>query len=135
MVLNYYLDAFRFHYSDFEGRARRSEYWYFVLFDILTIFILLFLFILSEVQYSFILIVIYFLASLVPRIAINVRRLHDIGKSGWYIFISVVPVIGGIWRLVLLVTDSQDGENEYGPNPKGIGNQSAEDDLIQNIGQ
>jgi uncharacterized membrane protein YhaH (DUF805 family) len=59
------------------------------------------------------------LAVLVPSLAVMIRRLHDIGKSGWWFFISFIPLIGSIWLLVLLVTDSQPGENQYGPNPKG----------------
>lgn len=133
MAFNYFLDAFRYNYANFEGRARRSEYWFFRLFDFLAILALIFLFIISEIKYSFIFLIIYILASIVPRIAIEIRRMHDIGKSGWFILVAVIPVIGGIWRLVLLATDSQDGENEYGPNPKGISNN--DDSIIQNIGQ
>ena len=61
---------------------------------------------------------LYTLAVLLPGLAVLVRRLHDIGKSGWWIFISLVPLIGSIVLLVFLATDSQPGENQYGPNPK-----------------
>ncbi len=63
---------------------------------------------------------LYTLAVLLPGIAVAVRRLHDIGKSGWWILISLVPIIGGIWLIVLLATDSEPIENEYGPNPKAL---------------
>jgi len=63
---------------------------------------------------------LYVLAMLLPGLAVSIRRLHDIGKSGWYIFISLVPFIGGIWLFVLLVTDSEPLANEYGPNPKDV---------------
>ena len=63
---------------------------------------------------------IYLLAIILPSLAVAVRRLHDIGKSGWMILISLIPLIGGIWLLVLLVTDSNSGDNQYGPNPKEI---------------
>lgn len=63
---------------------------------------------------------IYLLAIILPSLAVAVRRLHDIGKSGWMILISLIPLIGGIWLLVLLVTDSNPGDNQYGPNPKEI---------------
>ena len=63
---------------------------------------------------------IYLLAIILPSLAVAVRRLHDIGKSGWMILISLIPLIGGIWLLVLLVTDSNPGNNQYGPNPKEI---------------
>ena len=65
-----------------------------------------------------ILTLIYLLGMLVPTLAVTVRRLHDMGKSGWWYFITLVPLIGGIWLIVLLVSDSQPGANAWGPNPK-----------------
>ena len=61
---------------------------------------------------------LYVLAMLLPSLAVSVRRLHDIGKSGWMVLISLIPIIGSIWLLILFVTDGQVGENEYGLNPK-----------------
>ncbi|MDY0077004.1 MAG: DUF805 domain-containing protein [Bacteroidales bacterium] len=61
---------------------------------------------------------IYSLALIIPSLAVAVRRLHDVGKSGWMILIGLIPLIGFIWLLVLMVTDSKPGENQYGPNPK-----------------
>ena len=61
---------------------------------------------------------IYALAVFIPALAVAVRRLHDVGKSGWWFFIIFVPLVGSIWYIVLVVTDSQPGENEYGLNPK-----------------
>lgn len=61
---------------------------------------------------------IYSLAVLVPCLAVTARRLHDMGKSGWMMLVALIPVIGVIWLLVLLVTDSQAGENQWGQNPK-----------------
>lgn len=136
MAFNYYLNAFRFHYADFEGRARRSEYWYFTLFNIIISYGLMGMMFLGEGMYfMYFVSVLYSLASLIPSLAVAVRRLHDIGKSGWYFLVFLIPVAGIIWLLVLLVTNSQDGENEYGPNPKGIGNNNNDDSMIQNIGQ
>ena len=63
---------------------------------------------------------IYYLAVLIPNIAVSVRRLHDTNHSGWWLLIGLVPIIGFIVLLVFLVRDSQAGENQYGPNPKGI---------------
>jgi len=63
--------------------------------------------------------ILYALAVFVPGLAVSVRRLHDIGKSGWYYFIILIPIAGPIWFLVLMCTDSQPGDNQYGPNPKG----------------
>ncbi len=69
------------------------------------------------VPYGFIY-MLYALAVLIPGLAVAVRRLHDIGKSGWWILISLIPLIEGIWLLVLLVTDSEAGSNKWGANPK-----------------
>ena len=63
---------------------------------------------------------LYALAMLIPGLAVAVRRLHDVGKSGWMILIALIPLIGAIWLLVLMVTDSNAGENQYGQNPKEI---------------
>lgn len=61
---------------------------------------------------------LYILAVLVPGLAVSVRRMHDIGKSGWMILIGLIPIIGYIWLLILCCFDSQPGENRYGVNPK-----------------
>lgn len=63
---------------------------------------------------------LYGLTVLIPGLAVAVRRLHDIGKSGWMILITIIPLIGAIWLLVLLMTDSNPGENEYGHNRKEV---------------
>jgi uncharacterized membrane protein YhaH (DUF805 family) len=63
---------------------------------------------------------LYGLAVLIPSLALVIRRLHDIGKSGWWFFIGAIPLIGGFWLLLLMLTDSQPGDNQYGPNPKMI---------------
>ena len=65
---------------------------------------------------------LYFLAVLIPSLAVAVRRLHDIGKSGWFFLICLIPIVGSIWLLVLMCIDSIPGPNQYGINPKGIGN-------------
>lgn len=98
----------------FEGRARRSEYWYFVLFVAIVTSVLGFLL----GQDSGITRVISIALSL-ATISVGVRRLHDIGKSGWWYLLYLVPLIGWIVLLVWNVKDSQPGDNQYGPNPKG----------------
>ncbi len=75
--------------------------------------------------------IIYLLVVLIPGLAVLVRRLHDIGKSGWWFLIVLIPFIGNIWLLVLLAKDSTDGSNEYGPNPKGVGNDDAADHIVE----
>jgi uncharacterized membrane protein YhaH (DUF805 family) len=110
-------------YAEFEGRARRKEYWFFILFEVL---ILIVLFILSIIlgQVSSILGTIfgllYFAASLgllVPALAVGVRRLHDTGRSGWWLLIAFVPLVS-IALIVFMCFDSEPGDNQYGPNPK-----------------
>lgn len=119
--MNWYLKALR-QYADFSGRARRKEYWLFSLFNLLFLIVagvadnLLGLTILYLPYGAFYF--LYAFAVFVPGLAVVVRRLHDIGKSGWMILISLIPIVGTIWLLVLLCTDSEEGDNEYGSCPK-----------------
>lgn len=113
------------NYANFSGRARRSEYWYFQLVNFLIqipLIVLLLVFALNEsaagAMILGILLVLYVLAMFIPTLAVLVRRLHDSNKSGWYYFVSLIPFIGGIWLLILLFSDSDQGDNDYGPNPK-----------------
>ena len=100
------------NYANFDGRARRSEYWYFILFN--TIFALITATVIPELY------LVYVIAIILPSLAVAVRRLHDIGKSGGWLFISFVPIIGGIWLLVLLATEGDSEYNEFGSDPKEI---------------
>lgn len=106
-------------YATFSGRARRSEYWYFVLLTLIVSFVTG---ILSEILGNFgtTLAGLWELAVLVPTLAVVWRRLHDIGKSGGWYFIFLIPLVGWIILLVWLCRDSQPGDNQYGPNPKGF---------------
>ena len=107
-------------YATFSGRARRSEYWYFVLLQVIVTAVLNGLYSATEsVAFSAIL-VLFDLALLVPSLAVCWRRLHDIGKSGGYYFFVLIPLVGWILLLVWMCQDSQPGENQYGPNPKGM---------------
>lgn len=121
--MNWYLKVLR-QYADFDGRARRMEYWMFTLINFLISMVLylpaLYLMMDSENPAFLSIYMIYSLALLVPSIAVMVRRLHDVGKSGWYVLISFIPIVGAIWLLILLFTDSDSGSNEYGPNPKTV---------------
>lgn len=109
-------------YVTFDGRARRKEYWMFALFNLIFALVAMILDnvlgLANENTGYGILYTLYGLAVLLPGLAVAVRRLHDIGKSGWWLFIALIPLIGAIWLLVLTVTDSQPGDNQYGPNPK-----------------
>jgi uncharacterized membrane protein YhaH (DUF805 family) len=120
--MNEYLSVLK-NYAKFDGRARRREFWMFVLFNaiagivagILDRALNLTFSPMSPYGYIY---AAYSLAVLVPSIAVAIRRLHDIGKSGWWLLIVFVPIIGGIWLLVLLVTKGQSGSNAYGADPK-----------------
>jgi len=121
--MEWYLKVLK-QYVDFEGRARRKEYWMFALFNIIFLIAAAVLdnllgTAIDGVGYG-LLYFLYALAVFLPGLAVGVRRLHDIGKSGWMLLIALIPIIGGIWLLVLLVTDSVFGENEYGQNPKEV---------------
>ncbi len=121
--MNLYITALK-KYAVFDGRARRKEYWMFTLFYIIFFIVAMVLDVLlgtDSGDLGFISISgLYMLALLLPSWAVTVRRLHDVGKSGWWIFIKLVPIIGEILLFILLVTDSQPGENQYGPNPKAV---------------
>jgi uncharacterized membrane protein YhaH (DUF805 family) len=102
------------NYANFEGRARRSEYWWFFLFNIILSIIttMIDISILQKgVNDVGIVNTILSLALLLPSIAVGVRRMHDLGKSGWFILIP-------IYNIILFCTNGQDGTNEYGPDPK-----------------
>lgn len=126
--MDWYLKALK-QYATFEGRARRKEYWFFALFNFLILVGLSLLDMMfgvySEEVGLGLLSTLYWLVIIVPSIAVGVRRLHDIGKSGWWLLIGVIPLIGAIVLLVFAVLDSQPGANEYGPNPKGLGEAAA----------
>lgn len=100
-------------YADFRGRARRSEYWYFALFNGIISFLLTFLG-RGAIMVSY----VYALAVFIPSLAVCVRRLHDLGKNGWSYLIVLIPVFGWIWIIIQFCTDSQPGENQWGINPK-----------------
>lgn len=116
--MNWYLKVLK-QYADFNGRARHQEYWMFVLinaaisFGATLIGGLLGVGTLLQLVYSF--------AVLVPTIAVGVRRLHDIGKSGWMLLVSFIPIAGIIWILVLLAKEGEVQPNQWGDNPK-LGN-------------
>lgn len=105
-------------YATFSGRARRSEYWYFTLFNFIISLVLSILFNASGLKFFQILSSLWSLAVLVPGLAVAVRRLHDIGKPGPWILIALVPIVGWILLIVWYCKDSDPGENDYGPNPK-----------------
>lgn len=104
-------------YATFSGRATLSEYWWFVLFWYAIILCAVLLGVATGIDKPILaLIGIFGAISFIPIVALRVRRLHDIGKSGWWIFLGLVPYIGGFILFLFSVIGS-DGENEYGPDP------------------
>ncbi len=126
----YFLDTLKYRYAQFHGRASRSEFWYFMLFYLLIDIVLVFIDLLivdpmlgitpDQAGQGGVLEIIFALAMLIPSIALAVRRLHDIGKSGWWYLIGFIPLVGALVLLYFFVLDSQPGTNQYGPNPKGV---------------
>ena len=120
--MEWYLKVLR-QYVDFDGRARRTEFWMFVLFS--TIIAIVLGVIDSLLGWTFVagttsgwLGLIYSLAVLLPSLGVSVRRLHDTGRSGWWLLIGLIPVIGGIVLIVFCATPGNVGANSYGPDPK-----------------
>lgn len=113
--MEWYLAVLK-NYAGFSGRARRKEYWMFLLFNMIIALVLGFI----EGLFGSpgILGSIYSLAVLVPSIAVSMRRLHDTGRSGWWMLIGFVPLIGAAVLLIFFVQDSMQGSNQYGPSPK-----------------
>ncbi|WP_270181326.1 DUF805 domain-containing protein [Alkalihalobacillus sp. CinArs1] len=112
--MSWYLKVLK-DYVNFKGRARRKEYWMFFLVHV--IICVLLSWIQTAADMGVALTSIYTLAVFLPSLAVTVRRLHDTGKSGWWVLISLIPIIGSIILIVFLVLDSED-ENKYGSSPK-----------------
>ena len=112
-------------YAQFSGRATRSEYWFFYLFNLIitsAIYVVLFVFLSASdfwgAMLSFALMIMYLIAFLVPNISVAVRRLHDIGRSGWWLLIGLIPYIGAVVLFVLFILDSQPCDNRFGLAPQ-----------------
>ena len=124
--MEWYLKVLKENYANFDGRARRSEYWYFMLFNVIISIVLNILAgVFGSISGTLAMIVsgiagLYSLAVLVPGIAVGVRRLHDTGKSGWLMLLGLVP-IANFYLIYLLAIEGTPGDNEFGSNPKMIG--------------
>ncbi len=114
--MNWYLTVLK-RYTVFSGRAARTEFWMFTLFNVIVSVVL------TAVDMGLglgaLLSSLYSLAVLLPSLGVAIRRLHDTGRSGWWLFIVLIPLIGVIVLLVFYIQDSQAGDNQHGPNPKG----------------
>ena len=119
--MNWYLEVLK-KYAVFSGRARRKEYWFFVLFNIIIGLVLGFIDgVIGSASAEAgvgLLYGIYTLAILIPSIAVGVRRLHDTDRSGWWLLIGLIPLIGAIVLLVFMVQGGKPGANQYGADPK-----------------
>jgi uncharacterized membrane protein YhaH (DUF805 family) len=118
--MNWYLEVLK-KYAVFDGRARRKEYWMFSLVNMIIGFVLGLIEGFAGGGVSDgpgVLGTIYTLAVFIPAIAVAVRRLHDTDRSGWWLLIGLIPLIGIIALIVFMVLDSEPGDNQYGPNPK-----------------
>lgn len=112
--MNWYLKVLK-QYADFNGRARRTEYWMFVLCNVIISVVLA---VVAGIIRMPLLPSLYSLAILVPGIAVSVRRMHDLGKSGWVLLFGLIPLIGGILLLIWAATEGTRGSNPFGPDPK-----------------
>ena len=141
--MKWFIKAFR-QYADFSGRASRQEFWMFVLFNLL--FAMAWAFVAGlltgllgdsfdhdsdRLIFMYKLIAIYYAVTTVPAMAVGVRRLHDTGRSGWWMLIGLVPLVGGIWLIVLMCSDDNPGDNRYGSPPDGTTGNVPKYDLRQ----
>ena len=133
--MNWYLKVVKENYINFKGRARRKEYWIYGLIHSAILILLLMLdkilgltftseiegwdgeMIILDSGYGY-LTSIYLISTILPSIGVTIRRLHDIGKSAWFILINFIPFFGSIYFLIVMIKDSQKDENKYGTSPK-----------------
>ncbi|MYS11684.1 DUF805 domain-containing protein [Streptomyces sp. SID6041] len=112
--MNWYLDVIK-KYAVFSGRARRKEFWMFQLFNFIISIVLVAIG--TALDFS-LLSTIYSLAVLLPSLGVTIRRLHDTGRSGWWILIGLVPIVGFIVLIVFTASEGEQQQNAHGPNPK-----------------
>ena len=129
-MIKHYLNVIQNNYANFSGRARRSEYWYFTLFYTIMLFLAMFLDSLLGTTFNMEMMgqsvdlgdgriyVAVGILHFVPSLAVCVRRLHDVGKSGWFYLIILIPIIGFFWILFLFCKNGNEGDNNYGADPK-----------------
>lgn len=119
--MEWYIEAFK-KYAIFEGRSSRKAFWFFILFNLIAGFLIgiidgiLGINLIKDGFFA----PLYSLAVFIPTIAVTVRRLHDVGKSGWWVLIGIIPFIGTIILIIFCVQQSQSGTNQYGEPPLDI---------------
>lgn len=121
-IINYFTEALTKRYADFKGRARRYEFWsYYLGVVVISLVMSIFVPLISNPKgfmIFYVVFVVIWLFLLVPTLAIAVRRMHDLGKGGGWIFINLVPLIGSIWFLILTLKPGETGANRFGEDPK-----------------
>ena len=115
-MLHWYTDVIK-QYAVFDGRASRPEYWWFFLINTV---ISVILDVVIPGTTGQVLGAIYALAVLLPSIGVGIRRLHDTNRTGWWLLVSLVPIVGWIWIIVLLALAGDGGPNRYGPPPGSL---------------
>jgi len=116
--MEWYLKVVRDNYANFTGRARRQEYWMFSLFHLIAIIVLM---VIDNVIFgTTVLTGLYLLATLVPAIAVTIRRFHDQDKSGWFVLLGLIPAIGGLILLVFMCFEGTRANNRFGMDPKQL---------------
>jgi len=119
LFMQYFVDVIKTKYVLFDGRARRKEFWMFVLFEVIISFVLG---ILSSIPFLgvlfWIVLIIFSLGVIVPGIALGIRRLRDTNRSGFFILLGLIPLVGAIILIVFAAQEGTAGDNQYGPDPK-----------------
>ncbi len=127
--MDYYLLAFK-KYAEFSGRSRRKEYWYFILFNNILLLLTSAIGIMISDSIGTILYAIAVLVTIIPGLAVSIRRLHDLDRSGWFLLLGLIPLIGAIILLVWFCTSGTEGPNQYGPDPKRTEHNDYNSDIL-----
>jgi uncharacterized membrane protein YhaH (DUF805 family) len=104
------------NYVNFSGRAARSEYWYWVLFYILAALVTLTIDLMIGMRLT---LTIFSLAAFLPSLALNIRRLHDLDRTGWWVLLHFIPLVGAIILIIWFCTEGTQGPNRFGPDRLG----------------
>ncbi|MFF2328276.1 MULTISPECIES: DUF805 domain-containing protein [unclassified Streptomyces] len=113
--MHWYLDVLK-KYAVFSGRARRQEFWMYTLFNIIAIIILAIID--AVIGSTPVIVAIYYVAIILPTLGVGARRLHDTGRSGWWLLFGIVPLVGEITLFVLMCLEGDRGQNAHGQDPK-----------------
>ena len=114
-------ECFTTNYANFSGRACRSEYWFFILLMFIASFVLMITDLIGGTYHAKLgyglFGGIFYLATVIPSLSVSVRRMHDLDKTGWWLLLSLIPIIGSIWLFILYCTKGTEGNNRFGSDP------------------